>query len=94
MATTTIRLPEELKERIAIAAERTGKTTHSLILEAIAEKADLEEQRAEFEAVAEARFAKIVDSGKTIPWPEVRQYLEDRLQGRDTERPRAKTKRT
>ena len=48
--TTTIRLPEDLKARIASAAERAGKTTHSFILEAIAEKAELEEQRAEDDA--------------------------------------------
>jgi hypothetical protein len=30
--TTTIRLPEDLKARIATAAERAGKTTHSFIL--------------------------------------------------------------
>ena len=39
MSTTTIRLPDELKARIAAAAERTGKSTHTLILEAISEKA-------------------------------------------------------
>lgn len=50
MATTTIRLPDDLKARIARAAERSGKTTHSLILEAIAEKAEQEEQRADFYA--------------------------------------------
>ena len=34
--------------------------------EAIAEKAEQVERRAEFDAVAEARYARIVDSGKTI----------------------------
>ncbi|SHG45554.1 CopG family ribbon-helix-helix protein [Massilia sp. CF038] len=72
--TTTIRLPEELKARIASAAERAGKTTHSFILEAITEKAELEEQRAGFDAEADARFAKIVESGKTIPWGDMRHY--------------------
>ena len=39
MSTTTIRLPRELKERVARAAERAGTTPHGFILEAIAEKA-------------------------------------------------------
>lgn len=81
MSTTTIRLPEELKARIASAAERAGKTTHNFILEAIAEKAELEEQRADFDAEADARFSRIVASGETVPWPEMRRYLEDRLAG-------------
>jgi predicted transcriptional regulator len=77
--TTTIRLSEELKDRVASAAERAGKTTHSFILEAIAEKTASEEQRAEFEAQADARFTKIVASGKTLPWDEVRAYLEQKI---------------
>lgn len=91
--TTTIRLSEDLKARIASAAERAGKTTHSFILEAIAEKAELEEQRAGFDAEANARFAKIVESGKTIPWTDMRHYLEERLVGKQTPRPVAKKKR-
>lgn len=91
--TTTIRLPEELKTRIASAAERAGKTTHSFILEAIAEKAELEEQRADFDAEADARFAKIVESGKTLPWTDVRHYLKERVAGKQVARPGAKKKR-
>lgn len=91
--TTTIRLSEELKARISSAAERAGKTTHSFILEAIAEKAELEEQRAGFDAEANARVAKIVESGKTIPWTEMRHYLEERLAGKQVPRPVAKKQR-
>ncbi len=85
--TTTIRLSEELKERIASAAQRAGKSSHSFILEAIVEKADLEEQHASFDAEANARFAKIVESGETIPWSDMRQYLEQRLAGGQMRRP-------
>jgi predicted DNA-binding protein len=90
MSTTTIRLPEELKARVAIAAERAGKTTHCFILEAIAEKAELEELRADFDAEADVRFAQIVSSGETIPWSEMRQYLADRLAGKNVPNPVAK----
>ena len=92
MSTTTIRLPDELKARIAIAAERAGKTTHSFILEAIAEKAELEELRADFDAEADARFANIVSSGETIPWSEMRQYLSDHLAGKNVPGPVAQKK--
>ncbi len=90
MSTTTIRLPEDLKARIAAAAKRAGTTSHSFILEAIAEKADQEERRADFNEVAEQRYARIVESGKTIPWNEMRGYLEERLAGRKTKRPSAR----
>ena len=93
MATTTIRLSDDLKARISSAAERSGKSTHSFILEAIAEKAELEEQRSGFDAEANARFAKIVESGKTIPWSDMRHYLEARLEGKQIPHPVAKKMR-
>ncbi|MES2759713.1 MAG: ribbon-helix-helix protein, CopG family [Pseudomonadota bacterium] len=93
MSTTTIRLPEELKARVASAAERTGKTTHSFILEAIAEKAESEELRASLEEEADARFANIVATGETIPWTDVRQYLTERAAGKQAPRPVASKKR-
>ena len=90
MSTTTIRLPADLKERIAIAAKRAGTTSHGFILEAIAQKAEQVEQRADFLAVAEKRYAGIVATGKTIPWNEMRLYLEDRIAAKAAVRPRAR----
>lgn len=87
MATTTIRLPENLKDRVARAAERAGTTSHALILDAIAERVDEEERHNDFRDIAERRYAEIVASGKTIPWNEMRAYLEDRLAGKKTARP-------
>jgi predicted transcriptional regulator len=89
-STTTIRLPDELKSRVAAAAERSGTTAHNFILEAIAEKADQEERRSNFNDVAEQRYANIVASGKTIPWDQMRGYLEDRLAEKKASRPTAK----
>lgn len=75
MSTTTIRLPEDLKGRVAAAAERSGSTTHAFILEAIAEKTAREEQRASMQDEAEERYARIVASGETISWQDMRRYL-------------------
>lgn len=82
MPTTTIRLPDDIKERIARAAERVGTTAHAFILEAIARRLDDDERRSDFHQAAERRYAEIVASGKTVPWNEMRRYLEDRLAGR------------
>ena len=90
MSTTTIRLPEDLKARVAAAAKRSGTTTHNFILEAIAKKADQDDLRANFDAVAEDRYARIVATGKTVPWQEMRGYLEDRLVGKEVKRPAAR----
>jgi predicted transcriptional regulator len=37
MTTTTIRLEDDLKARVAAAAEKAGKTAHAFILEAISQ---------------------------------------------------------
>ena len=90
MPTTTIRIPEDLKARVAAAAERAGTTAHGFILEAIAEKAEQAEHRADFHAVAGKRYANLVASGKTIPWEKMRSYLENRIAGKTSARPVAK----
>jgi len=87
MSTTTIRLPADLKARVATAAKKSGKSAHSFILEAIAEKADDAERYGEFHALADQRFAAIAESGKTIPWSEMRSYLAERAAGGKPRRP-------
>lgn len=90
MSTTTIRLPDDLKERVSLAADRAGMTSHGFILEAIAEKTDREERRGDFNATSERRYAEIVATGKTVPWSEMRRYLEDRVSGKQAVRPAAR----
>ncbi|MFM9882297.1 MAG: ribbon-helix-helix protein, CopG family [Burkholderiales bacterium] len=88
--TTTIRLPAELKARVAAAAGRAGVTSHSLILEAIAQKIEQDESLADFEKTADDRYAAIIATGKSIPWSEMRSYLERRVAGKSATRPKAK----
>ena len=90
MSTTTIRLPDELKARVAAVAEHTGTTAHSFILEAIAEKTNQVERQSNFSELAEKRYATIIASGKTIPWDQMRRYLEARLAGEKVARPIAR----
>jgi len=51
---------------------------------------DAEERRNEFHETAEDRYAQIVASGETIPWSEMRTYLEDRVAGQKSTRPAAR----
>ncbi|MBK9326453.1 MAG: ribbon-helix-helix protein, CopG family [Hydrogenophilales bacterium] len=90
MSTTTIRLPDDLKARLAAAAERAGTTSHNFILQAILEKTEQEEQRQAFHDEAEARYAKLVATGETLPWHEMRAYLEGRMAGKTPSRPVAR----
>ena len=81
MSTTTIRIPDELKARVAAVAEQAGVTSHSFILQAIAEKTQQEELRRDFENEAEKRYAKIIATGETVSWKEMRGYLENYAAG-------------
>ncbi|WP_413515207.1 CopG family transcriptional regulator [Serratia proteamaculans] len=81
MPTTTIRIPEELKARVAAVAEHAGVTSHNFILQAIAEKTQQEELRRDFEEEAEKRYANIVATGETISWSDMRGYLENYVAG-------------
>ncbi len=90
MSTTTIRLSKDLKARVTAAAERAGTTAHSFILQAIEEKAEHAERQAQFGETADARYAELVRSGKTISWKEMRSYLEARIAGKTARRPIAK----
>ena len=89
-STTTIRLPDALKARIARAVADAGTTAHSFILEAVAEKASEHELRSDFQALAAQRYDKFMADGKTIPWTEVRAYLEARAVGKAPQRPRSR----
>jgi len=89
-STTTIRLEESLRTRLAEAADRAGKTAHAFILDAIAESVDKAELEAAFHRVADERWARLLRSGKTVPFADVRGYLEARARGENPTRPKAR----
>lgn len=88
--TTTIRLPEELKARLARLAEAEGTSIHGLILDAIAEKADALERRREFHEDARQRLAQMRDTGAGIEWDEMQRRLRARVADEDAPMPAAK----
>lgn len=85
MSTTTIRIEDDLKARVAAAAEHAGITAHTFMLDAIAQAVEQVELDGEFYRVADERWAKVLATGKTVPWGDAKAYLEAR--SRD-ERPR------
>jgi predicted transcriptional regulator len=93
MSTTTIRLDDELKARVAAAAERVGKTTHGFIVDAIAGETERSELEAQLQRVADERWTRFLKAGKSIPWGEGRAYLEALAQGDRPGRPTARKSR-
>ena len=90
MSTTTIRIEDELKARVAAAAERAGKTAHAFILDAIAQTVEQVELDDDFHRVADERWAKVLATGKTVPWNEAKAYLEARSRGERPRKPSAR----
>jgi predicted transcriptional regulator len=82
LSTTTIRIEDDLKLRVAAAAEREGKTAHAFILDAIVKTVEQTELDDEFQRVAEGRWTNILDTGKTVPWDDAKAYLKARVAGR------------
>ena len=89
MSTTTIRLPEALKARIARVAAQSNQTAHSFILEAIAEKAEQAERRERFVQDAQAAAAEVDANGEVFAASEVHEYLRSRLVGQAVRKPQA-----
>jgi len=93
MTTTTIRLEDDLKQRVAAAAERAGKSAHAFILDAIAETVERVEQDAAFQHLADERWTRIVATGSTVPWDDAKAWLEARSRGEHPQKPVARKPR-
>ncbi len=90
MSTTTLRLDEAMKARIAAAALKEGKSPHSFMLDAIAEVVGQAELRRDFERTAEERMAQLTATGRGLEWAETRAWLQARAAGRRAAKPRGK----
>jgi predicted transcriptional regulator len=90
VGTTTIRLEKALRGRVRSAARRTGTNPHSFMVAAIEEKTRQAEQQQEFRDVAAARLRDISQSGRTIPWAQMRSYLQKRASGHAASAPKAR----
>lgn len=92
-APTTLKLTDELKERIAPLAQAAGKTPHAWMIDALERQAALAEARADFMRAAE-RSAHEVDAGGALyAAADVVDYLVARTVNRNAQRPRPVAKR-
>jgi predicted transcriptional regulator len=89
MSTTTIRLEEDLKTRVGVAAERSGKSPHAFILDAIEQTVERSEADDAFQRLADERWAQLLQSGKTVPFDAAKAYLQARAQGSKVAKPKA-----
>jgi len=82
MSTTTIRLTEDLKLRVAEAAQSEGLSTHAFMVEAIARRAREVAERNAFVALADERWQQFVRDGKSVPLAQMRRRVQALVAGR------------
>ena len=93
MSTTTVRLPDELKTRIAKLAKQAGVSAHNYIVQAVEREAQRDEARADFVRSARSRLDDMELTGKGVPWDDARAYLLARAAGKQVARPAARKTR-
>jgi len=84
----SLRVPENVKRRIAKLAEERDTTPHAFMLEAIRDRLDAEEARVAFHAEAKRRLARMRKSGLGVPAEEVFDYLLSKASGKNPPRPK------
>lgn len=89
MSTTSLKLPDELKQRAVAAAQRQGMSPHAFMLLAIDQAATSAERRAGFIAEAQAVREKMLTTGKGYDADEVHAYLKARMAGKKAAKPKA-----
>lgn len=85
--TTTLKLPEGLKERIAPIAAAQGKTPHAWMVSALQAQVALADLRADFIAEARTAAADIDRGGPLFASDDVAAYLKARAAGHSPARP-------
>ena len=85
--TTTLKLPEQLKARIAPLAEATGKSPHAWMIEALEERVVQSEAYTAFIAEALDAEKQMLETGEVFDADDVFAYLRDKVAGRAAKRP-------
>jgi predicted transcriptional regulator len=89
-SSTTLKLPDSLKSRIAELARAAGKSPHAFMVDALSAQAELAERRAEFLASAQAAERDVGQYGLVFDADEVLSYMDAKLSGRKTVAPKAR----
>jgi predicted transcriptional regulator len=87
-ATTTLKLPAELKERITPLAESAGKSPHAWMVEALEQQAVAAEKRHALVAAALAARAEVAETGLVYRAEDVHAYLSAKAGGAKPRRPK------
>ena len=87
-ATTTLKLPDKLKTRIARLAKETGRSAHSLMIEALEREVAREERMREFVREALASDAAVEGGAAVYRAEDVHPWLERLARNSSAARPK------
>lgn len=87
-SSTTVKLPEALKRRIAPLARAAGKTPHAWMVDALETQANLAERRKRFVDDALASAAEYRRTGVAYAAEDVRAYFVAKVTGKKPVRPK------
>lgn len=91
MSTTSLKLPDELKQRAVSAAQLQGLSPHAFMVQAIEQAASAAERRRGFVAEALAARDQLQATGKGYDADEVHAYFKARVRGGKATQPKAKS---
>jgi predicted transcriptional regulator len=90
MSTTSLKLPEELKGRIAAVAEKSNRSPHAMMLDMLERGVTAQEQRQDFVASALASREEFARTRMGFEPDELFAYLEARIKGLKSVKPKPK----
>lgn len=88
LVATSLKLPAELKKRLARIAEQAGESPHALMVRALERHAEQAELYAGFLADADAADVEMRSSGVGYALDDVREYFSLKARGKPARRPR------
>jgi len=86
--TTSVKLPADLKARVAKVARQTGRSAHSVILEAVERHTAYQERLQQFTKEATAADKEIEATGEVYAAEDVHRWLTRLASGRKARRPK------
>ena len=89
MPTTSLKLSDALKEKIATIAREAAQTPHAYMVDAIAEKVGRDERRSDFVASADKAEKEFQRTGTAYAHDDVWRYVRARAAGKKAPRPKA-----
>ena len=86
--TTSLKLPEDLKDRIGKVAQRVEQTPHAYMIDAISEKVERDEKRQAFWEEGRKSLEEYKRTGIAYRHEDVMQYMMDKVAGENPRKPK------